>query len=104
MTRTERFAIGLAVCALAATASAALAAEGDEKAGKYQSPPATERRAAEPQTGAARMSRSPAPASGSMPKGSAVPSGKLGTEPTARGRLGTDPKPGESSKPPPRLN
>ena len=116
MTRTERFAIGLAVCALAATASAALAAEGDEKAGKFsasprtagkhdhQSPPAAERRADQPQTGAARMSRSPAPASGSMPKGGAAPSGKLGTEPAARGRLGTDPKPGESSKPPPRLN
>jgi hypothetical protein len=50
-----------------------------------------------------RMSRSPAPASGSMPKG-AAPKGKLGTEPTARGKLGTDPKPDESSKPPPRLN
>ena len=50
----------------------------------------------------ASMSRTPAPKTGSMPKGDA-PKGKLGTEPTAKGRLGTDPKPGEGSKPP-RLN
>jgi hypothetical protein len=59
-------------------------------------------RAAEPESDMARMSRTPPPTSGSMPKGPA-PKGKLGTEPTAKGKLGTDPKPDESSKPPPRL-
>jgi len=58
---------------------------------------------AAPESDMSRMSRTPAPASGSMPQG-AAPKGKLGTEPTARGKLGTDPKPDPSSKPPPRLN
>jgi hypothetical protein len=59
--------------------------------------------AEQPQSDMAKMSRTPPPTSGSMPKGPA-PKGKLGTEPTAKGKLGTDPKPDESSKPPPRLN
>ena len=51
----------------------------------------------------ASMSRTPAPKTGSMPKGDA-PKGKLGTEPTAKGRLGTDPKPEDGGSKPPRLN
>ena len=49
------------------------------------------------------MSTAPAPKSGSMPKG-AAPKGKLGTEPPTRGRLGTDPQPGDPKDRPPRFN
>jgi hypothetical protein len=38
-----------------------------------------------------------------MPTGPA-PKGKLGSEPTATGKLGTDPKPGEFGTKPPRPN
>lgn len=90
MIMLNRFVVVLMACALAGTV---LAAEAEKKSDKKSDKAGS----------LAPMSRSPAPASGSMPKG-AAPSGKLGTEPAARGRLGTDPKPGESSKPPPRLN
>lgn len=110
--KLDRLAVALAVCALAGTA--AVRAADDEKKPeekKSATPGALPRIAPKhdhkaqpaPDSDMARMSRSPAPASGSMPKG-AAPKGKLGTEPTARGKLGTDPKPDESSKPPPRLN
>jgi hypothetical protein len=58
----------------------------------------------EAQRGAAQMPSSPVPASGSMPTSAPTPTGTLGAEPTARGRLGTDPKPDEASARPPRLN
>jgi hypothetical protein len=76
------------VCALAGTASVRAADEEKKSEG---------------------MSRSPAPASGSMPREperggklgtEPTARAKLGTEPTARGKLGTDPKPDESGKPP----
>lgn len=106
MIMLNRFAVVLMACGLAGTV---LAAEAEKKSDKQSDKAGAlprnaakdEKRGAQNPT--APMSRSPAPASGSMPKG-AAPSGKLGTEPTARGRLGTDPRPGESSKPPPRLN
>jgi len=110
--RLDRFAVVLMVCALAGTASALAADEEKKSEEKKSTKPGALPRAAPkhdhksppaPESDMARMSRSPAPASGSMPKG-AAPQGKLGTEPTARGKLGTDPKPDESSKPPPRLN
>jgi len=113
--RVGRFAVALVVCALAGMASAHAADEEKKSATeeKKSSKPGALPRAAPkhdhhksspaPESDMSRMSRSPAPASGSMPKG-AAPKGKLGTEPTARGKLGTDPKPDESSKPPPRLN
>jgi len=111
----KRLAGALAVFALAGAPSA-FAADEEKKSDKpaavqpnaakddhSRRRPASQQGSEKPKSDAAPMSRSPAPASGSMPKG-AAPKGKLGTEPTARGRLGTDPKPGESSKPPPRLN
>jgi hypothetical protein len=112
---TKRFAVALVVCALAGLSATVVFAAEEEESGKpgalprkgkhdhHKSHKAPEERAAEPESDTARMSRSPAPVSGSMPKG-AAPGGKLGTEPTARGRLGTDPKPGESSDRPPRFN
>ena len=103
----NRFAVALAVCALAGTALVRAADEEKKSATPGALPrtaPKHEHKAQPaPDSDMARMSRSPAPASGSMPKG-AAPRGQLGTEPAARGRLGTDPKPDESSKPPPRLN
>ena len=109
MIMLNRLAVVLMACTLAGTTWSVLAAEAEKKSDKKsdkagplpRSAAKDEKRGAQNQM--APMPRSPAPASGSMPKG-AAPRGKLGTEPTARGRLGTDPKPGESSKPPPRLN
>lgn len=113
--RVGKFAAALAVCALAGLSATLVLAAEEEKSGKpgalprkdgqheHKSHEAPEERAADPQSDMGRRARSPAPVSGSMPKG-AAPSGKLGTEPTARGRLGTDPKPGESSDRPPRFN
>jgi len=115
MTTARSFATFLAVCAL--TGTAALAAdEKKEEAGRPGALPGkaakqdknaqriSPQRGAEATSGTTGMSRLPAPVSGSMPTDATAPSGKLGTEPTARGRLGTDPKPGESSSKPPRPN
>ena len=98
----SRLAVAIVVFALAG-ATPAFAADEEKKSDPHHHHPAPKQSGDKPKSDTAPMSRLPAPASGSMPKG-AAPSGKLGTEPTARGKLGTDPKPGESSKPPPRLN
>jgi hypothetical protein len=97
--RVKRFAAALAVCALAGLSATLALADEEEKSGKPGALP----RKSKQDDHESHMSRSPAPVSGSMPKG-AAPGGKLGTEPTARGKLGTDPKPGESSDRPPRFN
>ena len=113
--RVKSFGAALVACALAGVASSHAADEekkAEAKKSEAKKPGALPRAApkhdhhkspAAAESDMARMSRTPAPASGSMPQG-AAPKGKLGTEPTARGKLGTDPKPDELSKPPPRLN
>jgi hypothetical protein len=83
-------------------ATSVSAEDKGKPAAKHEEQHAPSKPAGDKKGDMASMSRTPAPKTGSMPKGDA-PKGKLGTEPTAKGRLGTDPKPGEGSKPP-RLN
>ena len=91
------------MCALA-IASGAMGAGQDGKPSKAGATHEKPTAPVETQGGAAQMPRSPVPASGSMPTRAPIPTGTLGAEPTARGRLGMDPKPDEAGARPPRLN
>lgn len=109
--RTLRALSVIAICVSSAGVSqaqmqqdkAAATPSKDAKADKDTKARQQSKKKAAPQTAPkAVMPTSPAPTTGSMPKSGNVPAGKLGTEATSKGKLGTDPKPGDPQTRPPR--